>query len=65
MIAIEIQRKIGNVPDVAWGLLLKGAGVVDREKRPANPAPETVSELQWDLAYCIQNTVPEFQGLCS
>lgn len=61
MICTAIQRQAGQVDERAWTLLLRGAGLV--EKQPGRPSQ--IGEAAWDLACQLEQTFPRFTGLCA
>jgi dynein heavy chain len=48
LIASAIQRKDGNISEVAWSLLVRGPAVIEKSKL-ANPFLDVFSAIGWDI----------------
>ena len=46
-----------------WSIFLRGVGVYDKSKQPANPMKELLSSISWDLAYYLEIIFNCFKGL--
>ncbi len=67
LICTSIKRRAGTVNETCWNLLLRGAGIFNKEGQPSRPESiiRFVPELAWDLAYCLELRLPErFGNLC-
>ena len=62
LIAASVHRKAGNITSVAWELLLRGAGIVDRTKQPENPDSSLFPVNSWDLVATLDAKLPHFTG---
>jgi dynein heavy chain len=54
LIASSILRHRKEILQVTWDLLLRGAGVVDREEQPPCPDKEKLPEFVWDMLYAAE-----------
>jgi dynein heavy chain, axonemal len=52
-ISFAILRNAGQIHDWEWNLFLRGAGPVDAYQ-PANPNPQLIPQLLWDLIYAAE-----------
>lgn len=61
LICTSVRKNEGTVDECSYNLLLRGPGLYDKADQPdyrASPEiHDILSEQQWDLAYCIQQTV--------
>jgi dynein heavy chain len=63
LICVQIMRNAGEIEDMEWSLLLRGAGMVANEA--PNPMPDLLSEPAWNLLAALEEGLPEqFTGLC-
>jgi dynein heavy chain len=63
LISVSINKHASILDETLWGLFLRGAGVFDKSKQPANPDKTFIQPLSWDLAYCLELNFPEvFKG---
>lgn len=64
LICSSINKKSGLLSELAWSVFLRGCGVYDKSKIPANPDKTVISVSSWDLAFYLELTFPEkFGGL--
>ena len=59
LIATSINRNYGKIDEVLWGILLRGAGIMNKMNQPENPNMHIISSIGWDLAYFLELTFPE------
>lgn len=67
LICTSIKRQASEINETAWTFLLRGAGIYNKAAQPLRPTAiaSLVSEGAWDLAYCMQQSLPDsFNGLC-
>jgi len=56
LVCAQIMLQCGDINRAEWGLLLKGAGIVDRALQEiANPDPEAIPERSWDLLNSMES----------
>ena len=55
-----ILRECGDVSDIEWKLLLRGAGLV--ENPIPNPNPEKIKSLGWNLLHVLSESIPDKFG---
>lgn len=63
LIAVNINKESKLLSEDLWSVFLRGAGVIDKFKRPMNPDKGMFSERSWDLAYHLDSKFPNFSGL--
>jgi hypothetical protein len=51
--ATSINRNNEKINEQLWGVLLRGAGVMNKSHMPENPSPSIITLLGWELAYFI------------
>lgn len=61
LIAANINRQAKVLSDLLWGVLLRGAGLFDKEDLPKSP-DKVISALGWDLAYYLELNFENFKG---
>jgi len=56
LICSSIKRKEGNIPDEYWNILLRGAGVFNKNMQPAKPlkVAHFITDNSWDMLFCLQ-----------
>ncbi|OMJ74343.1 hypothetical protein SteCoe_26764 [Stentor coeruleus] len=63
LIGTSIKRNAGIISSTSWGLLLRGAGLI-QGKVPPNPNPMLISKNNWELIYSMEKQIPSLDGLC-
>lgn len=63
LIAIDLDLKTNQLPQLKWELFLKGSGVIDRSGQIHNPNPNLFSDYNWDLLTVLERNFVGFQGL--
>jgi dynein heavy chain len=66
LIATSIDRYEKYISADGWNLILRGAQPVtkdQKEKKPANPLPKTISVLPYDLLYSAECMIENFDGI--
>lgn len=63
LITTSINKHAKILDEQLWGIFLRGAGVFDKSKQPANPDKSFIQPLSWDLGYALELSFPErFKG---
>lgn len=59
LICTSIKRKAGNINEVAWNYLLRGAGLFNKSDQPPRPEGSNhfMTDAGWDIAYCLEAKV--------
>ena len=63
LIAVSINKESKLLSEGLWSVFLRGAGLVDKFKKPMNPDKTMFSERSWDLAYSLDSKFPNFSNL--
>jgi len=63
LIAISINKRKELFEEAKWNVLLRGAGVLDKGKQPANPDKISISSDGWDLICYLDASFPSFNGI--
>jgi dynein heavy chain len=63
LIAVNINKESKLLSEELWSVFLRGAGLIDKFKKPMNPDKTVFSERSWDLAYSLDSRFPNFAGL--
>lgn len=59
LMCTSINRNYNKINESLWSCLLRGAGIMNKSNMPENPSPSLITQLAWDLAYYIQQILPE------
>jgi len=52
-----------EIPPEEWDFLMRGTVAPADAKAPPNPAPETITDAQWDGVRTLDSTLERFQGI--
>eukprot|EP00741_Cyanophora_paradoxa_P000409 tig00000404_g400.t1 len=62
----QIMRNAGDISDSEWNVLLRGpVGHAHGGEKPANPAPEWISEIAWEFCIGVQHDLVHFKDFCA
>jgi dynein heavy chain len=67
LITCNIRRNSGQIQDLWWNTLIRGAGPIsieDKRDQPENPAPKFISDIGWNIIWYINCAdQPVFGGI--
>jgi dynein heavy chain len=64
LICVRIQIKAGQLDPKLWEVFLRGPPPFGNDNKPEQK-PKSITEANWDTAYYLDITYPQFQGMCS
>ena len=60
---IKILQRDAKINNEEYSYFLRGAGLVDKDAQPPNPAPEWINEVAWENLAEIDNRLPNLRGV--
>lgn len=66
LIATSVNRNAGIITPAGWNTLLRGAMPLtsqQKDSKPANPLPDLMSELNYDILYSATCQINAFEGI--
>ena len=64
IMTVEILKRDNLITDTEWGLLLRGAGMIENPED--NPLPDILSANGWHLLHALETSCGEtFKGICN
>ena len=62
---VKILQRSGKINTEEYNFFLRGAGLVDKEAQPPNPAPEWISDIAWENLAEMDNRLAALRGVAA
>ena len=62
---VKILQRSGKINTEEYNFFLRGAGLVDKEAQPPNPAPEWISDIAWENVAEMDNRLAALRGVAA
>lgn len=62
---VKILQRAAKINNDEYQYFLRGAGLVDKEAQPPNPAPEWINAVAWENMAEMDNKLPNLRGIAA
>ena len=62
---VKILQRSAKINNEEYQYFLRGAGLVDKDAQPPNPAPEWINDVAWENLAEMDNKLPNLRGVAA